>query len=534
MPKIVEYEGPQVSTQLVSKPQAQMAPAAAFGGPLAQGVSNLAEAGLQLKQRVDTTSAEEALVQFEREKNDIFFNPDSGYFNKQGKDAYDSSADAAKALEDLKRKYGESLSQQARVMFDRAADQHITRSQIDISRHASKGLQAWEISTLEAQVENSVENASLYWNDPERLRVQNVIGRQAIIDSSEMAGISPEATAEKVQTFESSFARASISAATQSSSAAGRDALERYGDRLEGPDKQKLEGVIAAKEKAEKTQADARIAVLKATNLVDQYDSRSDIIEQVNQIEDPELRKKTMTEAISQFNQKKQAKSEDRTNAFESAESHVINGGTAEGFKAQYPDEWEKLSPKQQRSIEEGKAVITDWDTFSNLMLLPREKLAKVDPSEYVHQLAEPERRALIGAIRSANGVGSTAEKVDHQIGRTRTAQTTDAIEQLLGKKSKWNDDKREKANTFYSVLDDEVKFRESQVGHKLTSEEFTNVLSDLTRKVTLQKDWWFDQKLDLGDIPPDDVKVLTEYLRNNEIPITSDNLIKAYKQASE
>ena len=534
MPKIETYQPNQVGTQVVRQPEAQMAPAGAFGGQVVKGLSDITQAGLQLKQRVDTTSAEEALVQFEREKNDIFFNPDNGYFNKQGKDAYDASADTAKALEELKRKYGENLSQQARTMFDSAADKHITRSQADISRHASKGLQAWEISTIEAQVENSVENASLYWNDPDRLRVQNVIGRQAIIDSAEMTGISPEATAEKIQTFESSFARASIDAAIQSSAADGKDALEKYGDRLEGPDKMKLEKSITAKEKAEKTQADANAAVLKATVLVDQYDSRSDIIEQVNQIEDPELRKKTMTEAMSQFGRKKQAESEDRVSAFEGAESHIINGGSAEGFKAQFPEEWEKLSPKQQRSIEEGKAIITNWDTYGRLMLLPRTELAKVDPADYVQDLAPAERKSLIGAIRTANGVGSTSEKIDHQVGRTRTAQTTAAVEQLLGKKSKWNDDKREKANTFYSVLDNEVKFREGQLDRKLTSEEFTGVLSDLTRKVTLEKDWWFDQELDLGDIPSDDVKVLTKYLRDNNVPITSDNLIKAYKQASE
>ena len=62
MPKIAQYEGNQVRSQVVSQPKAQGAPAAAFASPIAEGVLDIAQAGIDLKQRVDTTSAEEALV----------------------------------------------------------------------------------------------------------------------------------------------------------------------------------------------------------------------------------------------------------------------------------------------------------------------------------------------------------------------------------------------------------------------------------------------------------------------------------------
>lgn len=287
MPKIAQYDSTPVTRQVVKQPQAQDAPAAAFGGDIAKGVFDIAKAGVAIKQRIDTTTAEEALVQFERDKNDIFFNPDSGYFNTQGRDAYDNSQAATKALEDLKKQYGEKLGVQAKSMFDGAADKHITRSQQDIARHASKGLKAWEISTIEAQVENSIENASLYWGDKDLLRVQRVLGKQAIFDSAKMMGLGFEATAEKVQTFESSFARASIEAAVQNSAADGEDALKDYGDRLESPDKIKMGKMIEKKAEVEKTEADARMATLTATRLVDQYDSRFDVQAEVNKIKDP-------------------------------------------------------------------------------------------------------------------------------------------------------------------------------------------------------------------------------------------------------
>ena len=534
MPKIAQYQPSQVTTQVVRQPLAKDAPKGAFGQAIGKGILDIVKAGAALKQRVDITSAEESLVQFERDKNNLFFNPETGYFNTQGKNAYDNSTAAKQSLEDLKKKYGETLNQNSKRLFDRSADKHISSSQADIARHASKGLKAWEVSTLESQVENSIENASLYFNNPDRLKVQNVLGRQAIIDSSDMMGIGAEAKAEKLQTFESSFARSTIEAATQHSAVEGKVALQDYGDRLEGPDKVKMESLIEKKEKVEKTQNDARVAVATATRLVDQYDDRGEITEEINKIEDVDLRKKTMTETMSQFSRKRQAESEARANSFEDAESHILKGGSAESYKASDAEGWENLSTKQQRSIESGIVSTTDWNTFSDLMLLPKTELAKVDPNEHFDKLAKTERSRLISAVKSANGTGSTKDKTDHQVGRTRTSQTTLAVEQIFGKKSKWNEDKRERVNGFYSLLDEEVNFREEEKGAKLTSEEFTNVLSGFTRKAVQEGRLFGTNEYDLTDIPSDDIPVLSKFLRDNNVPVTTDNLIKAYKQASD
>lgn len=543
MPRVAQYQPDQVLTDVVSQPRASAgAGNAVFQSNIqaAQGLADVGKAVAGMKDRIDTTSAEEALVQFERDKNALFFNPENGYFNSQGRDAFDGASNANQALEDLKKKYGESLNSNSKSMFDRAADAHITKGRADIGRHASRGFQAWENATAKAQVENTIENASLYWNQPDQLRIQNALGRQAVIDTAEREGIGAEATAERLQTFDSSFTKAAIDAATASSATAGQEALDEHGDKLEGPDRVKMEKNIAAKAKAEKTQADAQQAIVVGTRLVDTFDNRESIREQVNTIEDPELRKKTMTEAMRQFNLKRQAEDEAQAEAFERAESHIIEGGSAETFKAEDPEGWDRLSAKQQRNIESGKAVITDWNMYSELMTMPREQLAKVNPVEHFDKLAPAERSKLIAAVKSANGTGSSREKIDHQVGRTRTSQTTAAIEQVLGKKSGWTPDDRVKANAFYSLLDEEVAFRESQQEGSLTSEQFTQVLSDLTRKVTIERTFAGidilapDVEQDVTDIPPENLRVLSKFLRDNGIPVTADNLAKAQRQASQ
>ena len=425
-------------------------------------------------------------------------------------------------------------------MFDKASSVQITRSQADIARHSAKGLKAWEVATINSQVENTVENASLYWNQPDQLAVQNAVGRQAVLDAAELEGIGPEATAERLQTYDSSFNKTAIATATSNSSADGQKLFDKYGYRLEGPDRIKLEKAIADKAKAEKIQSDSQQAVIIGARLADQYDSREDIRNEVNTIEDPKLRNKTMTEAMRQFNLKKQAEAEAQADSFDTAEMHIYEGGSAETFQAEDPEGWERLSAKQKKSLETGKPVVTDWNLYSDLMTLPKEELAKVNPADHISQLAPAERNKLISAVKSARGTGTASEKIEHQVGRTRSAQTTAAVEQILGKKTKWNDEKRKQADAFYDLLDSEVKYREQLKEGQLTSQEYTDVLSDLTREATIERSafgvgfLYPDVEQDFTDIPPENVRVLSDFLRNNGIPVTIENLTKAQRQATK
>lgn len=543
MPKVARYEGNQVLTDVVRQPRADASAGAAVFQSNIQAVQGLAAIGqqaAQMSQRIDTTSAEEALVQFERDKNNLFFNPENGYFNTQGKNAFDNANAANESLSKLKQQYGESLSQNARSLFDKSADVHITRGQADIARHSSKGLQAWEVATINSQVENTIENASLYWNQQDRLAVQNALGRQAILDAAELEGIGTEATNERLQTFESSFARTAISSAINSSSEEGKQMMEKHGDRLEGPDKIKIEKNIDAKARAEKIQTDSQQAIITGTVLADTFDNREDVRNEVNKIDDPDLRKKTMTESMRQFNLKRQAESEAQSDAFERAESHVIEGGSAETYQAEDPEGWERLNAKQKRSIESGKAVVTDWNIYSELMTLPKNKLSKVNPVEHFSNLAPTERNKLISAVKSAKGTGSSADRIEHQVGRTRNSQVTFAVEQILGKKSKWDEEKSAQANALYDLLDGEVRFRESEKGASLSSKEFTDVLSDLTREVTIERSAFGvdflvpDEEQRVTDIPPENLRMLTKFLRDNDIPVNTANLVKAQQHAED
>ena len=100
MPKIAQYGEAEVTTQIATSPRARVPRGESF---IAQGAADLATGIEAMGVRIDTTEAEEAAVSFEQEKNDLFFNPDSGYFNTRGKNALDG-ADVCSVLYDLSPK----------------------------------------------------------------------------------------------------------------------------------------------------------------------------------------------------------------------------------------------------------------------------------------------------------------------------------------------------------------------------------------------------------------------------------------------
>lgn len=549
MPKIAQYEGTQVHSDLTRSPNAPMLPSSSFGDPGITAALKLTEIAAGIKQRVDTTSAEEATVKFERDKNDLFFNPDKGYFNTQGKTAYDNSPEVSKALEELKIKHGESLGSNSRSIFNKVIDKHITNAQMEISRHAAKGLKAWEVSTLEAQVENSIENASLYYNDHDKLKVQNVLGRQSIIDSSKMLGISEEATSEKLQTFESSFAKATIEAATQSSATDGKLSFEKYSDRLEGPDKVKMQDLIERKSLVEKTRDDARAATLTATKLVSQYDSKADIIAEVNKIEDPELRKKTMTESVVQYERKKSSDKEIQNDYYNKGIEHFNKGGTAHEFQVNNPEAWEGMSATQRNNLLAGKHMTTDQVKFNSVISLPRSELVKVNPADY----ADSFKPADVAKLRTAVDKAKKGQTITSL--QTPATKINSIAEQFYGKKTKWSGAKKEKVQSLMNAAQDAVEYAEEVKGGKLTPKEIDETLNQFSRKFVIERSaFGFDYlapdlKIDISNTPPEKVAELSKFVnahgeesfqKINELlkskgkPVTIDTILNTYRQATQ
>ena len=533
--KIEQYGPQRLSTQFTRTPLRERPRDADTS--VARSITTAGNVLGQIADDISTTEAEETLVKFEREKNSLFHNPDGGYFKTQGKTAYDKAQDTRDALEKLREEYGSSLVGPARNKFDRVAEKHVTDGLEAIDRWAGKGFKAWEVATVKSSNENAIENVALNWDDPKTVALNLELGRAGVREAARLEGLdTPELIQERLENFDHAAAQGAIEAATASSAKDGRDALEKYGDMLEGSLKDKMKEKVEVKSRQEKERDDAIAAVAITNNMLNKHDTLDAIQTDIRETykDDPELMDKILRESHTQFVQKRAAENDARAQNFEKIEQAMYKGATVEQVKAAFGPQFDDLTVKEKRLIEAGIPIVTNWDKYNKFMLMTPTDLAKVNPNDYVPYLAKDERNKFYSAFNAAR---KGDKSNDHQIGRSRVNQTTAAVEQIIGKKRKaWNIETMGKADRMYALIDNEARAREDELGRKLTSAEYTDVVNSMTRTVVQDRLFGlYEQEvglsteiLDLSQVKTD---TLTRMLRNKGLPVTSDNLINLYEQ---
>lgn len=521
-------------------------------GVLAAGLDRLSE-------RMDTAAAEEALVNFEREKNNRFFNPDNGYFNSQGRDAFERAKPTLDELNELRRTIGGGLtSSRARQLFDRAAEQHLLRAETDISRYASAQARAYEQSVINARVEQSLDNAVLYWNDPKNedgvrpmLAHQLELGEQSLMDLAIMNGESPEVLNEKLQNYRSRFGMATVEAALTEGAVAAQNMLVEHMRLFEPADLLNMQAKIDRQYQAEEEARQSSTALTLASTLVQQYgdapNARELILEEVRELEqsDPALADKTRREALTRLNQYLEARSEERMAIQRVVERVKMEGGTVDEFIAAEPEAWMKLTPDQQRVLLKPEPVETDLVLYTHMMTLPPTELAKVDPNDYVTRLAPADLQRLTTAVMSARA----GDKIELPSVQSLTARTTAAAEQLFGARLTWKMSKAKMAQVqgFFSLVESEVAYRTREKGAALTPTEYNVLLNDVTRQTVVERPWYQrDLVLGLADVevpehlvkegvtPTDYMLQISDLLHQRGLPVTADNILRIHNNQTK
>jgi len=538
MLKVEQYGGSKVETQITRAPMASdNVPAMAFSGNQVAALADTAGTAYKqyqtIQKKISDTEAEQAVTLFERDKNALFFDPKNGYFNTVGQDSLNQAPEVNKKLDELKRTYGDSLkTADGKQSFSRVADRHITAAQQDIMQHSAKGLKAWEVSTAEAQVTNSIENAALYWNDEKKLSVQREMGRQSVQDKAlRRSDGSLAATNEELQNYESSFTSMAVQAAMQKSSTEATALLEKYKPSLEGPELVKLQQQIEAKQKTEQIKSEADQAVIQSNSLVAQFsgrdDARSALMEEVNKITDPKLRNSVMKESMYQLNMVKQAETEQTAKIFDDALKFTGGGGTIEQYKSNNPSGWQKMSAVQQQALAAGKGVVNDYDTYFKLVSQPLDRLAMVNPSEYAGQLDSAHREKLTTAVlaaRKGQADGMT----------TRDQQKKDRISELTGIRNPKAGNETIKFNAMNRTVDAMLESKMKETGKSfLSDDEYRKVLSDFSRSVVTPGNLWGTNDVRLKDLPQDEIDAYSAFLKKNGKLVTTENLLKFKNNAT-
>lgn len=533
--KIKQYGSQKFQTGTARSPLSPRIKAGLRGAAISAGLGAAADTVAFIADDLSTTEAESTLVKFERESNSLLHSPESGYLNTKGKNAFDLGNDASERLTKLKDTFSEGLSGPARDKFNRVADNMVTRNLGTIQKHAGAGFKSWKISTIKDSVENSIESAGLNWNDPEEVNMQMQVGIAAVKDAAELEGVDSK---ERVETFRAALAQAAISSATADSADNGKRAMEMYGEMLEGKAPALMKERIETKRRQEEQRDQAIESVTIANSMLTQFTNLTDMQDEIRKKykSEPELLDKALKATKTQYDHRKVAEQDEQADTFNEAQLFMREkGATTEAYIAANSAGWDSLSAVQRSSLDKqakGGVVKTDWNKYNEWSLMQPDELAKVNPNDYQPHMAPAELKSFNAALKSARRGEKTP---DHQVGRTRASQTTSTMVQLLNKDRKdWSRSDLTKVDAAYDMLNDMVVYRETQLGRKLTPDEYTSALSDLTYKLVKERPWYRpDTETGLADeileLSESDRMVLTNLLRKRNLPVTAMNLMEIY-----
>lgn len=154
------------------------------------------------RQHDETAVNDMYATQFDPAIRSLLYDPKTGYFAKQGRDALDSKDATMQAAQQAREQFRDALQNdnQKRV-FDVISRRHL-QSELDaIERHATQQDKVWKAKTSDAVVDSAAQNAVLNFNDPARVDGYLASGRFEIRTFGQDNGWSAEMIRQREQEF---------------------------------------------------------------------------------------------------------------------------------------------------------------------------------------------------------------------------------------------------------------------------------------------------------------------------------------------
>lgn len=205
---------PEVSPQAIpSGPQRIAVSPDAFGGQIAQAEGRMGATLEQAADRLSQNALQFQQIQNETTVNDIYSNkfspgvrsilydPQSGFYAKQGKDAIDGIGPATKAIEDLRQKTRASLNPMQQRMFDDISRRRAELELDGMASHADQENKKWRAKTSDDFVADQVNDAATNYNNDQRFDLAVKSGLFEIKDFGRQTGQSDEMVDHRSRAF---------------------------------------------------------------------------------------------------------------------------------------------------------------------------------------------------------------------------------------------------------------------------------------------------------------------------------------------
>ncbi|EMH1412410.1 hypothetical protein RGI99_000100 [Morganella morganii] len=207
MPTVPTYNERQVSSSpLPSNGFSAQSSPEHFGAGLAQAGEQYINAFAEAKQRANVALSQDALLQVQEYADDLFNNPNTGLYTKQGKNAVGQSDEIMASIsakgQEIFMQLPEGSREDVVKQFNVVKRQYANQAK----SYELKEIQSFETSRNNGAVAGYAKSASDNFNNPQAFISFMALGRHNIIEFNRSRGVSEEEISAKIAEFDNQVA----------------------------------------------------------------------------------------------------------------------------------------------------------------------------------------------------------------------------------------------------------------------------------------------------------------------------------------
>jgi len=498
-------------------------------------IYDIAEKAKNSADQVSVLEAENELTKFE---TDFQYNPETGMYKKEGKDAFGlielSKEQYSKKRGEISDKLLKNDVQ--RSMFNEKASVRQLQFEKNVMGHVGVQIKKYDDETTKAGLELEQSNAVNGYQDPDQVAISLANQKRISLEYSDRHGEPVEMATLRAKTAESkTHAKIIERIVTNGDDIYAEDYFKKNEANMLDDEKTqslKLLEVSSTKGKSQRFTDDVMSRGL----------SQSAALKEAATIENPKLREATEARIDRMYGLKREAEKEHQENIYAAAVDQINQTGTMDGISPKLIANMKPETINAVKSYADKNPVRDNGENYYKLRTLAenpktRQAFANHDFLKEKPNLSKEHFEELI-KLRDdiKSGKKDIDKKLDGFLSDTQTVE--DMFRQATGQNA---DEKNESYLKYRTAVDQEAeRIKREQDRPFLSNEELRNISKNyLTELVVKERTLWSDKvmrKYDIGfdDIPEENVQQIKSALKNAGVPVNEANVLTYFIKHKE
>lgn len=540
MPKVPQLDGQQIQQNPLTNIRVdESVNREAFNvGQSKQKLDNtiydIAEKAKKSADQVSVLEAENELTKFE---NDFQYNPETGMYRKEGKDAFG-------LIELSKEQYGKKVGEISgkilkndvqRSMFNEKASVRQLQFEKNVMGHVGAQIKKYDDETTKAGLELEQSNAVNGYQDPDQIALSLANQKRISLEYSDRHGEPLEMATLRAKSSESkTHAKIIDRIVANGDDIAAEDYYKKNEANMMDDEKTqviKLLEISSTKGKSQRFTDDVMKRGL----------SQSAALKEAAGIENPKLREATEARIDRMFNLKKEAEKEYQENIYSAAVKQINETGSMDGISEKLIANMKPETINAVKSYMDRNPVRDNGEIYYKLRSMAENKATRQafighDFLKEKPNLSKEHFEELI-KLRDdlKSGKKDAEKKLDGFLSDSQLVE--DQFRQATGENA---DEKNEAYLKYRTAVDQEAeRIKREQDRPFLSNEELRNISKNYLTEMIVKEGMIWDTKkrkfdIEVDDIPEADAQKIKKRLIETGRPATDENVKKYFILSKE